>query len=162
MINVQNTNLYIGAKDDLARINSADWAVVHATQTIHYSIFGWDRRQNRPSKEHPNYIVFEDENRLSLNWVDGEARLYEWSGPKVFNQVLDFVAKKISSKKVLIHCDQGQSRSPTLGLLFLSKRLRIIPIDSFQNAKKDFLKIYPYYQPSGIAEYVEANWDKFL
>lgn len=162
MINILNTNLYIGAKDDLISTNKNDWAVVHATQTIHYSIFGWDRRYNKPPKDHPNYIVFEDENRLSLNWVDGEARLYEWSGPRVFNQVLDFIDKKIPSKKVLIHCDQGQSRSPTLGLLYLSKRLKKIPSDSFQNARKEFLKIYPYYQPSGIAEYVEMNWDKFL
>jgi hypothetical protein len=159
MIKLSNTNLYIGAITDLAQVNYQDWAVIHATQTIHYKIFNWDRKFNKPNKNHPNYIYYEEGNRFSLNWVDGSAFLYEWSGPETFIKVLNFIEKWIQNKKVLIHCDQGQSRSPTLGLLYLSKRAKLIPSQSFDFARNEFVKIYPYYLPSGIGDYVKTKWD---
>jgi len=158
MIKLLNTNLCVGTTADLAQINDQDWAVVHATQTIHYKIFGWDRKFNKPNKSHPNYIYYEKDNRLSLNWVDGEALLYNWSGAETFVKILNFIDKWIQTKKVLIHCDQGQSRSPTLGMLYLAKRAKLIPHQSFDLAKAEFIKIYPYYLPSGIGDYVKSKW----
>ena len=153
-------NLYIGTMHDVRGISYDEYAVVHATQTIHYEIMGWNRTTNRPDKNHPNYIVWENTNRLSLNWVDGAAHLYEWSGPKTFIQVLDFVDKWIRDKRVFIHCDLGYSRSPTLGLIYLAKRKRVITNESFSIARAEFQKIYPYYQPKGIADYVNQHWDE--
>ena len=152
--------LYIGTLNDLNKFSLVDDAIVHATQTIHYQIMGWDRKYNKPPKDHPNYIVWEKENRLSLNWVDGAAYLYKWSGPATFIKVMNFIDKWIPSRKVFIHCDQGFSRSPTLGLLFLAKRRKIIPGDSFISAKIKFQEIYPYYQAMGIADYVNQHWDE--
>jgi hypothetical protein len=160
MVKLLNTNLYIGAMTDLHLINYQDWAVVHATQTVHYENFGWDRKFNKPNKNHPNYIYYEEGNRLSLNWVDGEAHLFNWSGTETFIKVLNFIDKWIQTKKVLIHCDQGQSRSPTLGLLYLAKRAKLIPYQSFELARTEFIKIYPHYSPSGIADYVKHKWDE--
>jgi len=160
MVKLLNTNLYIDAMTDPHLINYQDWAVVHATQTVHYKLFGWDRKANKPNKNHPNYIYYEKDNRLSLNWVDGDASLYDWSGPETFIKVLDFIDKWIQTKTVLIHCDQGQSRSPTLGMLYLAKRAKLIPYQSFELARTEFIKIYPHYSPSGIADYVKNKWDE--
>lgn len=162
MIKLLETNLFIGTLDDLSHTNNQEWAVVHATQTIHYQIFGWNRTTHKPGKNHPNYIYYEEDNRISLNWVDGAEYLYNWSGVETFIKILNFIDKWIPKKNVLIHCDQGQSRSPTLGLLYLAKRTKIIPDDSFQAAKKEFVKYYPYYLPSGIGEYVEKNWNEII
>ncbi|MCX5632289.1 MAG: hypothetical protein NTW93_01215 [Phycisphaerae bacterium] len=159
MFKLLNTNLYIGAMADLDEINYQDWAVVHATQTVHYKIFNWDRKFNKPNKNHPNYICYEKDNRFSLNWVDGEAHLFNWSGAGTFIKVLDFIDKWIQTKTVLIHCDQGQSRSPTLGLLYLAKRAKLIPCQSFELARTEFVKMYPYYSPSGIGDYVKTKWE---
>jgi hypothetical protein len=41
MIQLPDTNLFIGGIDDLQQTNNQDWAFVHATQTIHYQIFSW-------------------------------------------------------------------------------------------------------------------------
>lgn len=60
---------------------------------------GWNREFNKPDKNHPNYIVWEKDNRLSLNWVDGQAFLYNWSGPQTFIRVLGFIDKWINGKK---------------------------------------------------------------
>lgn len=159
MFQVLNTNLYVGDKSNAHLHNCDEWAVVHATQTIHYAIFGWDRKYNKPPKNHLNYIVYENDNRLSLNWVDGAARLYEWSGTETFVQVLDFIDKWIDERKVFVHCDQGFSRSPSLVLLYLAKRANLISNKSFCEARYDFIKIYPNYNPSGIADYINSNWD---
>ncbi len=160
MIQLPNINIFIGTVTDLAKINDQNWAIVHATQTIHYELFGWNRTTNKPNKNHPNYIYFEKDNKLSLNWVDGAAHLYNWSGIETFIKILDFVEKWCNQRKVLIHCDQGQSRSPTLGLLYLSKRSKTITNESFINAKNEFVKMYPNYNPSGIGDYVAQNWNK--
>ena len=95
-----------------------------------------------------------------MNWVDGAAYLYKWSGPETFIRVLDFVDNWTKHKRVFIHCDQGLSRSPTLGLLYLSKRRNVIPSTSFYSANAEFQKIYPYYQPKGIGDYVNNHWEE--
>lgn len=160
MTQLPQTNLFIGTMNDIAQTNDQDWAFVHATQSIHYKIFGWNRTTNKPNKSHPNYIFYEKGNRLSLNWVDGAAHLYNWSGVETFNKILDFIEKWSNQRKVLIHCDQGQSRAPTVGLLYLAKRLKIIPNDCFISAKNEFIKLYLNYSPSGIGNYVDNKWEE--
>jgi len=162
MIQLPQTNLFIGSLSDLSQTNEQEWAFIHATQTIHYKLFSWDRTTNKPNKNHPNYIYYEKNNRISLNWVDGTSHLYNWSGIETFIKILNFIDKWISKKNILIHCDQDQSRSPTLGLLYLAKRVKIISNDSFQSAKKDFIQNYPNYSPGGIGEYVQKNWNEII
>ena len=157
-----DTNLYVGNIGDLSLVNESDWAIVHATQTIHYQYLGWNRTNKKPDKKHQNYILYEKNNHLSLNWVDGAAYLYNWSGPKTFTAILDFIDKWIITRKILVHCDQGFSRSPTLCLLYLSKRIGNIANTSFGEAKTEFLRFYPGYRPGGIGDYVNANWDSIL
>lgn len=159
MIQLPKTNLYIGSLLDLEKINEKEWAIVHAKQTIHYRIFGWNRTTNKPNRQHPNYIYYEKDNKLSLNWVDGAAYLYKWSWTETFIKTLNFIDNWISEKNVLVHCDQGQSRSPTLGLLYCAKRAKIISNESFKTARMEFLKNYPHYLPGGIGEYVKQNWN---
>lgn len=162
MIQLSQTNLFIGSMHDLSQTNEKEWAFVHATQTIHYRLFGWNRTTNKADKSHQNYICYENNNRLSLNWVDGASYLYDWSGVETFIKILDFIDKWISKKNILVHCDQGQSRSPTLGLLYLAKRAKIISNDSFQAAKIEFMQYCPYYLPGGIGEYVQKNWNEII
>lgn len=152
-------NLYIGKLSDLYSINIVDWAVVHATQTIHYDLMGWDRKFNKPPQNHPNYIKLLQDNRFSLNWVDGGAHLYNWTGVETFVEILDFIDRWIIQRPVLIHCDQGISRSPTLGLLYLAKRVGSISNNSYKDGNTEFLSIYPEYLPSGIGEYVSEKWN---
>lgn len=158
MVEIGN-NLYMGDLMDYRNIAEQDYAFVHATQTIHYQVMGWNRTFNKPLKDHPNYILWEKDNRLSLNWVDGGAYLYDWSGPQTFIRALDFIDKWIADKRVLIHCDQGLSRSPTMGLLYLAKRSGTLPGNSYAVASEEFRKIFPNYSPGGIGEYVSTHWN---
>lgn len=153
-------NLYIGSRFDLPETNEQEWAFVHATKKSHQERLGYFKSL---PPDHPNYIFFEEDNHLYVNWVDApQPRFYDYpigTGISNFKRVLDFVDSWIDDRNVLIHCDQGESRSPTTGLLYLAKRTEVLTNDSFQLARLEFAKLYPQYNPSGIALFVEQNWN---
>ncbi len=61
--------------------------------------------------------------------------------------------------KVLIHCNHGQSRAPTLALLWMHGALQDWQINDFDKAVEGFKAIYPDYAPArGMLEYARAHW----
>jgi hypothetical protein len=155
MIQIMDTNIYIGNRSDSTLRLDPNWAVVNTAKTVHCEIMGWG---NVTPRDHPNYLSYEEGNLLSFNWVDGGPFLYNMSGPESFTRALNFIEERYGDKKILINCDQGQSRSPTVALLYLSKRLHKIPDESFVNAKIAFQQLYPMYMPAGIADFVSKHW----
>lgn len=161
MIQILDTRLHIGTRLDATLRNDDAWAVVNTAKTVHCEIMGWG---NRPPSDHPNYVEFEDGQLLSFNWVDGPASLFDYQrrGVERFIQALDFIDRWYPTKDILINCDQGQSRSPTLALLYLAKRLKRIPDTSFHDARMEFQMVYLAYAPKGIAEFVSDHWDEIV
>lgn len=157
MIKIKDTNIYVGDSADSQLRHDPAWAVVNTAKTIHCKIMGWG---SVTPKDHPNYLSFEKDQLLSFNWVDGNSHLYKMSGPEAFTRALDFIERWYANKKILINCDQGHSRSPTVALLYLSKRLHVISNESFAQAREEFQSLYPAYAPSGIAEFVTSNWSE--
>jgi predicted protein tyrosine phosphatase len=151
-----NTNLYLGSKYDLGITNDSDWAFVHACKTYHLARLG---QQNNTSE---HYIMFEEKNHLYINWVDAPSpKMFDWKGHGVINftRVLDFIDSQIGDKKVFVHCDQGQSRSPAVTMLYMAKRQKSLPED-FYKARIEFAKIYTdYFSDSGITKFIEYNWE---
>jgi len=41
----------------------------------------------------------------------------------------------------------------------LAKRKNVISNNTYQEAKEEFIKIFPKYSPGGIGDYIEDNWD---
>lgn len=155
MFQLENTKIYVGTKQDSRLRNDSAWAVVNTARTVHLEVKGWS---NRPPRDHPHYLSFEDGQFLSFNWIDSTSQMYEQSRPTAFIKALDFIDKWYGSKNILINCDQGLSRSPTVALLYLAKRMHVIAGQSFAQARKDFLVLYPDYAPKGIADYVNEHW----
>ena len=63
---------------------------------------------------------------------------------------------------VLIHCDRGESRSPSLALLYLARN-HIITSSGYADAAWAYRKIDPYYHPGrGIAVFLANNWKKLV
>ena len=76
----------------------------------------------------------------------------------VMMKAMSFIDDYISNKNILIHCNQGQSRSPSLALIYLARQ-NVISNVSYQSALKDFIKLYPIYNAgTGIALYLNHNW----
>ena len=149
---IQNTNLFIVNKEDGGEINKGDFVIIHACK----SYFDQIPKSNTYKK---NIKIRELNEELFLNWIDlPEASDFDID---TFNLALEWIKENYtSSRQILIHCDWGQSRSPTLTMVFMAKILKILP-DNFYDALKEFKVLYPeYVTPSGISKFVKVNWSK--
>lgn len=85
---------------------------------------------------------------------------FDWQGKGVetIKKILDFI--EAQKWQVYIFCDQGISRSPSVALLYLAKRLKVIPDENFDAARQDFLLLYPMYNPGGIKDFISQHWEE--
>ncbi|NBX65764.1 MAG: hypothetical protein EBQ96_02080 [Proteobacteria bacterium] len=140
--------------DDLAGCgDDPALSYVHACKDpCHRSVVGYEK--NLPNT-HPSYLAFERERHLYLNLVDPPVPLFK---PESFALFFAFVDREIALRPVLIHCNKGESRAPSLALLYAAKRLRLIPDESYEVARKAFEDRYPYKPGLGIATFLSAHW----
>jgi len=151
-------NLFIGNDYDCFTCSDG-FSVIHACKTCHQKGIGY--RGSLPSS-HPNYLVFEQENHLYLNMVDMENELLPRFTHPIMNRAILFIEKNITKNPILIHCNQGQSRSPSVGLVYLARENKIAS-NSYFEARKDFLNVYPNYLPGrGIELYLMNNWEDLI
>jgi len=155
-------NLFIGTEQDY-EFNvkgKPDWVVVHACkepyhrQELRYTSRG-------APKGHPEYLIAKRERRLILNLVDAPDPNYI---PKeIIDAVIDYIHEGLgNSHKVLVHCNLGESRSPSIGLLYLAIYTDKVQKD-FAMAEQTFREIYPAYKPGlGMRGFMMKNWDSYM
>ena len=79
-----------------------------------------------------------------------------------FNRYLDLIDQHLRQGKVVLVSEQGESRAPSLALLWMVFRGRILSRSSFAAARSDFFRIYPQYRPwPGWIIFFEQEWDAF-
>lgn len=153
-------SLFVGDEQDcITTKESEKWTVVHACKhPCHQNAVGYS---GSLSRSHPNYLIYEKGQDLYLNMVDMDRKQeHEFMEP-IVSSTLDFVEDHINSNKVLIHCNEGESRSPALAMLYLAKRENAIRKDTYAEAKQDFKELYPRFNPSrGIDLYLEDYWQQ--
>ncbi len=151
-------NLFIGSQEDY-EFNVKDregWSVVHACkEPYHRKTLGYKGRG--APKDHPEYLFAVRGDRLILNLVD--ANDPDYVPGRIIDEALAFIDRGLDSrKKVLVHCNQGQSRSAAIGFLYMAVH-RLIPSQTFEDAEKAFISIYPGYLPGhGIRGFLKNNW----
>ena len=97
---------------------------------------------------------------MILNLVDVDNVAY--IPPEIIDAALAAIHQNIASSKVLVHCNQGMSRSPTIALLYMTKFTDQFNSMDSEGATQEFRRIYPGYAPAvGMAEYVRLNWQKY-
>lgn len=139
--------------------NLDNWAMVHACKEPHHRAFVGYATRGCP-KDSPEYLWAERGNRLALNIVD--APKPEFFDKSMIDKALDFIEQKLSEGlKVLVHCNLGESRSPSLCLLYLIKH-GIIKGDTLEDCEAEFMKVYPEYNPgAGIRGFVKEHWREY-
>lgn len=153
-------NLYVGSLIDYEILqDNPDYSFVQACkEPCHRRAVGYSGRA--APKTHPEYLIAYRSNRIILNIVDTPTGKYFCN--EIFEKSLNFIDEHIEAgRKVLIHCNQGLSRSPSIGLLFLAIKGKIRN-GNFWEAKEDFLKIYPEYSPKGVQEFININWLNYI
>lgn len=151
-------NLYIGNDQDFFNSNG-DMAVIHACKTCHQKGVGY---HGNLSSAHPNYLILDINNHLYLNMVDMDKELLSKYTNPIMMSALNFIEKHLSAEPILIHCNQGVSRSPSIGLVYLARENKISN-DSYFDAKNSFFEKYPQYAPGrGIELYMQNNWNDLM
>lgn len=153
-------NLYIGSQDDY-ELNvkfQTDWFVIHACkEPYHRQALGYTGRA--VANTHPEYLIAERGNRLILNLVDVADPKY--IAKEIIDKAIASIDKNREIKNVLVHCNQGMSRSATIGLLYLH-HVGIISTDNFKEAEKEFLQLYPNHNPAnGMRIFAETHWGDY-
>jgi predicted protein tyrosine phosphatase len=155
-------NLFISTEYDYENRVKGEpgWMIVHACkEPYHRRALGYTSRA--APKDDPEYLIARRDNQLILNLVDAPDPKYI---PKeIIDAALEFIDQGIkSSHKVLVHCNLGESRSPSIGLLYLAIYTDKLSKD-FALAEQEFRKIYPSYNPkTGIRGFLTENWKFYL
>lgn len=139
-----------------------DFAIVHACKDpCHKQGVGYSGNLD---KNDPRYLVFEDGKNLYLNMIDAPFPMKPEFGNPLFKSAFNFIDENLQDPEmnVLVHCNVGGSRGPSIAMAYLAKKGMIGAI-SFEHAKTEFKEIYPGYEPGkGIAHYLENNWETVM
>ena len=150
--------LWIGSQSDFEELDpfGTEWAIVHACKEPHHrQALGYTGRA--APKEHPEYLFAKRGKRLILNLIDADDPKYV---PKdVIDAAVGHIRDSIKAGEfVLCHCNQGASRSPTIGLLYLAPEMP----EDFEQAEAKFRDLYPAYAPAeGMRKFAREHWQAY-
>jgi len=161
-LNVGNQVDYVELASKIERdpALAEQWSIVHAAKEPHHrEMLGYTGRA--APKDHAEYLFGYRGNRLVLNLVDVDDPAYV--NVSVIDAAVDFIHLHINEKRnVLVHCNVGQSRSPTIAMLYLTSQGLLPPAD-FEFAEAEFKRsYYPNYAPArGMREFARSNWQRY-
>ena len=143
-------NLIVG---DMERCANFDVTLHCAKSPCHQTMVGY---KGNLAKDHPEYLMARRGNDLALNMIDPpEAK---WFRHEIFTAALDFLDEHAGTR-TLCHCNSGLSRAPSIACLWLAKRAKVIPQESWLDAKAAFLTRMPSFKPGlGIDTFLTEHW----
>lgn len=144
------------AGDHACRPGTGELAVLHACKDpCHRRVVGYQERSL--SASHPNYLQWGTDVDLYLNLVDPPTPLFKIES---FVIALQFLRRNTQSgRKTLVHCNQGESRAPSIALLHLAKNLKLIASETYASAASAFCELNPRYRPGlGIKTFLSSRW----
>jgi predicted protein tyrosine phosphatase len=152
--------LFVGVKEEYNIAKQRGMKIVCALHRVkgyvtHQSVVRWQGKGCDPA--HPNYLFKRDDNAIYLNMIDSDDPKYV--NDEMINPALDFIHEQlISGKEVFIYCSLGESRSPSIALMYLLENNFIErSADTFRIYQKEY---YPNYQPkNGNLLYIKNRWD---
>lgn len=154
-------SLFVGNEADAYSVlNQSGWFVIHACkEPFHRQALGYSGRG--ALKTHPEYLIAKRDNRLILNLVDAADPAYI---PKeIIDAAIEAIHQNILQRKVLVHCNQGMSRSPTIAFLYLARHTNVFSSDNLVTSLNEFKKLYPAYAPAnGVEIFAQTNWNEYV
>ena len=154
-------NIYVGNQADYesGTFIPSEWSfLLAAKEPWHRQALGYTGRA--AAKDDPEYLIARRDNKLILNLVDAPKSIF--FDKRVIDAGLDFIEEQLSEdKKVLICCNQGESRSASIALLYLIKH-GFVQGDTLEDCEAEFLKLYPEYNPGeGMRGFVKENFEEY-
>lgn len=155
-------NIYCGNENDAYQVlNSNEWVILHCCKDpFHKQMVGY---VGNLQPNHPNYKYKINGRRMALNLVDMDnfSPNYVEFNYDMFRAAFKFLDSFQGKYNILIHCNQGESRGPSLTMLYL-KHLAYFDGKAFNKAVEEFKLLYPLFRPKrNIFKNVEMLWDRF-
>lgn len=151
-------NLFVGSQDDLPEAEAQGFYIIHAAkEPWHRKALGYAPGKAAPKG--PEYLFTARPMHMALNLIDAADVAY--IPTELVESAVASISNMLIHHKVLIHCNQGKSRAPTLALLYLARYTDALSSD-YGQAMHDFKRLYPEYAPAqGMADYVRLNWANY-
>lgn len=156
--------IFVGSASDFESIRPLleNWSVLHCCKDPYHKELVHYRGNLSPS--HPDYAFKIDGNRMALNLVDMDNYTEQYLNfyKNMFENAFQFLEEhRKMGKEILIHCNLGESRAPTIAMLYLSS-LGFFDGQDFSAAFSKFQNIYPFFFPKkNIYLTVYNLWDHF-
>lgn len=151
-------NLYVG-NDTSCLMCDSEWAIVHACKGCHQKFL---RYKKALPQNHPSYLVHFEKNHLFLNLVDMERMFLSNFTHPIMKAAFEFLDEQIPQRRVLIHCNQGQSRSAGVALAYMAKK-NLINNTDLKSAYLEFKELYPpTLLGQGIGIYLGNFWAEIM
>jgi hypothetical protein len=148
------SRLFIGGDSDYEKVkDKSDWRVLRAAKDGpggHREQLGYE---TMGAPKGPNYLSVEKPRLLALNIVDHDSP--DYFPASMVDKGLAYITHSLGlGHKVLVCCNHGKSRSPSLVLLWLVLNGKL----PFEGAFRRFKQLYPDYDPSpGIKGYIRQR-----
>ncbi len=130
-----------------------------AKNPFHKDIVGYDR--NCP-KGHPEYLCAHRplQHLMALNMID--AKDPKFFSDEMIDKGLEFIQNEMDNRRdVIVVCNLGESRSPTMCLMYLMAHGDIPKDKEFKEIANDYIIIAPEWNPNdGILSYCERFWER--
>lgn len=150
-------NLYVGDDSDFERLHErSGWSFLRCCKFgpgSHKELLGYE---TQAAPEGKNQFVVRKGNIMALNLLD----LHDpnFVPTEAIQTGLDFIQKELAAgNKVLVACNHGVSRGPTVALMFM-RTLGEFPY-GFMQSERIFRGIYHPYNPGiGINQFARQQW----
>lgn len=153
-------NVYVGDDDDYEKVkDDKSWAFLRCCKFGpggHKDTLGYT---TQAAPEGKNQFWVKRGNLMALNLLDLDDP--NFVPEEAIQQGLDFIRDNVDDKKVLVACNAGMSRGPTLGLMWL-RTIGRMPY-SFMQSEKHYAHLYRKFDPGlGIEQFARMHWASLL
>jgi len=159
MVRIGELNLYVGSKEEYRLAVQKGMKIVCALNrasgyVTHQSVVGWTGRGCNP--DNPYYLFKQEPDAIYLNMIDGVDPKYV--NDEMITPALDFIHQHLQKdNNVFIYCSLGESRSPSIALMYLLEH------DMIEKSGDTFdlfrTKYYPNFAPKkGNILYIRQRW----
>lgn len=159
MTKLKDHNIYIGIKEEYQTAKAKGMKIVCALNRAkgyitHQSVVGWSG--SGCNSNNPYYLFKQEEDAIYLNMIDGDDPKYV--SDKMINPTLLFIDNHLKNDEtVFIYCSLGESRSPSIALMYLLEYNLIEKSEKTIDLFKS--EYYRQYNPkNGNLLYIKNRW----
>jgi protein-tyrosine phosphatase len=147
--------LYVGGDESVSEARKRGMSVIHACKDGDFSHRALLKYESMAAPKGHEYLIAKRPGNLYLNLIDADEP--DFVPDVVINEALNFIKESLGKdKSVLIHCNHGLSRSPTIAFLYLYSAGKLP--SEYHRAIRAFRQFYPQYDPStGLELYAKRR-----